>query len=118
LGCDVEWSVPTPPDSAVADPPVLSTAGEGADDDNSSGDGGPSGGAASLRSLRPRGGREATATPQRAAVTPSRGRKNGIRGRCAAAAIGGGPAPPAAAAAAPDVLDVKDFTNGPRILGL
>jgi hypothetical protein len=46
LGCDVEWSVSTPPDSAVADPPVLSTAGEGAETDDSSEDGGPSGGAA------------------------------------------------------------------------
>ncbi len=36
LGCDVEWSVPTPPDSAVADTSVLSTAGEGADADDSS----------------------------------------------------------------------------------
>ncbi len=36
FGCDVEWSVPTQPDSAVAEPPVLSTAGEAADANDSS----------------------------------------------------------------------------------
>ncbi len=35
LGCDVEWSVTPPPDGAVADPLVLSTADDGADDDSS-----------------------------------------------------------------------------------
>jgi hypothetical protein len=112
LGCDVEWSVPTPPDSAFADTPVLSTASEGADADDSSEDGRPSGGAASPRSMRPRCGREATATPPRAAGTPSRGRNGGGAAApdtggaaapdtgAAAAAIGGAAAPPAAAAAA------------------
>ncbi len=99
FGCDVEWSVPTPPDSAVAEPPVISTAGEGADADDSSEDGGPSGGAASPRSMRPRCGREATATPPRAAGTPSRGRNGGA---AAAPDTAGAAAPDTGGAAAPD----------------
>jgi hypothetical protein len=104
-GCDVEWSVPAPPDSAVADTPFLSIAGEGADADDSSVDGGPSGGAASPRSMRPRCGWEATATPPHAAGPPSRGSNGGGAAApdtgAAAAAIGAAAAPPAEAAPVP-----------------
>ena len=56
LGCDVEWSVPTPPDSAFAEPPVLSTAGDDADADESTEEGGSSSGAASPTRVRTRAG--------------------------------------------------------------
>ncbi len=69
LGCDVEWSVPMPQDS---DPPVLPTAGEDADADNASEEGGSIRGAASPRRLQTRGANETTATPPRAVGTPSR----------------------------------------------
>jgi hypothetical protein len=73
LGCDVEWSVPTPPDR---DPPVLPPAGDDADADNTSEEGGSIRGAASPRRMRTRGA-ETTATPPRAVGTPSRIRNGG-----------------------------------------
>jgi hypothetical protein len=111
LCCYVEWSVPISPDS---DPPVLPTAGEDADADNTSEEGGPIHGAASPRRLRNRGANETTATPPQAVGSPSR-----IRNSCSAAApatdgaataIGGATAPETdEAAASLGVLDVKDF---------
>ncbi len=62
LGCDVEWSVTPPPDSA--DPPVLSTAGDDTDADDFAEEVGSSGCAALPTRTRTRaGGGAATATP-------------------------------------------------------
>ncbi len=100
LGCYVKWSVPLPQAGADIDHPVLSTAGNYADADESAEEGGSSGIAAS-------------ATPPQAAGTQSRGRTGGDAGPDS----GRSATSPAAAAQAADpaataagVLDVKDFT--------
>jgi hypothetical protein len=100
LGCDVEWSVPLPQASADIDHLVLSTTGNDADADKSAEEGGSSNIAAS-------------ATPPRAAGTPSRGRTGGDAGPDSGR---GAASPPPAQAADPattaqGVLDVKDFTT-------
>ncbi len=101
LGCKVEWSVSLPQASADIDHPVLSTAGNDADADESAEEGGSS-------------GITASATPPLAAGTPSRGSTGGDAGPDS----GRGAASPAAAAqavesaaTAPGVLDVKDFRS-------
>jgi hypothetical protein len=114
LGCYVEWLVPPPQDSA--DLPVLSTACDDADADESAEQGGSSGGVASTTSARTRaGGGAATATLQRAAGAPSRGR-TGVAagpdsGGSATSPAAAAPAADPPAAAAPGVLDVKDLTT-------